>query len=37
MKLSKLAIGLSLALGFVGLVSAQTVMKISISIAQNSH
>jgi tripartite ATP-independent transporter DctP family solute receptor len=37
MKLSKLAIGLSLALGFVGLASAQTVMKISISIAQNSH
>lgn len=37
MKLCKLAIGLSLALGFVGLVSAQTVMKISISIAQNSH
>jgi len=37
MKLSKLVIGLSLALGLVGLVSAQTVMKISISIAQNSH
>ena len=37
MKLNKLLIGLSLALGFVALSSAQTVMKISISIAQNSH
>lgn len=37
MKLRKLAIGLSLALGFVGLASAQTTMKINISIAQNSH
>ena len=40
MKLSKLVIGLSLALGSVGFVStavAQTVMRISISIAQNSH
>ena len=40
MKLSKLVIGLSLAMGFVsftGLAAAQTTMKISISIAQNSH
>ena len=37
MKLSKLVIGLSLALGFVATASAQTTMKISISIAQNSH
>ena len=37
MKLSKLVIGLSLALGFVAAASAQTTMKISISIAQNSH
>ena len=37
MKLSKLIIGLSLALGFVAAASAQTTMRISISIAQNSH
>ena len=40
MKLSKLSIGMSLALGFVayaGLASAQTTMRISISVAQNSH
>ena len=37
MKLSKLIIGLSLALGFVATASAQTTMRISISIAQNSH
>ena len=40
MKLSKLVIGLSLAMGFVsfaGVAAAQTTMKISISIAQNSH
>ncbi len=37
MKLSKLVIGLSLALGLAGVASAQTTMKISISIAQNSH
>ena len=37
MKLSKLVIGLSLALGLVAAASAQTTMKISISIAQNSH
>ena len=37
MKLSKLVIGLSLALGLVGHAAAQTVMKISISVAQNSH
>jgi len=40
MKLSKLAIGLSFALGFVaysGTASAQTTMRISISVAQNSH
>jgi len=37
MKLSKLAIGLSFALGFVAAASAQTTMRISISVAQNSH
>ncbi|WP_114972697.1 TRAP transporter substrate-binding protein [Rhodoferax ferrireducens] len=37
MKLSKLVIGLSLAVGFVATAAAQTTMKISISIAQNSH
>lgn len=37
MKLSKLLIGLSLALGFVASASAQTTMRISISTAQNSH
>lgn len=37
MKLSKLVIGLSLALGFVATVAAQTTMRINISIAQNSH
>ena len=37
MKLSKLVLGLSLALGFVAAASAQTTMKISISTAQNSH
>ncbi|WP_137894922.1 TRAP transporter substrate-binding protein [Ramlibacter sp. 2FC] len=37
MKLSKLVIGLGLALGFVAGAAAQTTMKISISIAQNSH
>ncbi|MEO6292721.1 MAG: C4-dicarboxylate ABC transporter substrate-binding protein, partial [Burkholderiaceae bacterium] len=40
MKLNKLVIGLSLAMGFVsfaGVAAAQTTMKISISIAQNSH
>ena len=37
MKLSKLVIGLSLALGFVASAAAQTTMRISISIAQNSH
>lgn len=37
MKLSKLVIGLSLALGFVATAAAQTTMKISISVAQNSH
>jgi TRAP-type transport system periplasmic protein len=38
MKLSKLLIGLSLALGFVATTSAQTTtMRISISVAQNSH
>ena len=33
MKLRKLVIGLSLALGFVAAASAQTTMKISISVA----
>ena len=40
MKLSKLFIGMSLAIGFVaysGLANAQTTMRISISVAQNSH
>ncbi len=40
MKLSKLLIGVSFALGFaayVGTASAQTTMRISISVAQNSH
>ena len=37
MKLSKLLIGLCLALGFAAAASAQTTMRISISVAQNSH
>jgi TRAP-type transport system periplasmic protein len=37
MKLNKLLIGLSMALGVMASASAQTTMKISISIAQNSH
>ncbi len=38
MKFSKLLIGLSLALGFVATTHAQTTtMRISISVAQNSH
>lgn len=37
MKFTKLFVGLSLALGFVATAAAQTTMKISISIAQNSH
>ena len=37
MKLSKLVIGLSLAVGFVATAAAQTTMKINIAIAQNSH
>ena len=37
MKLSKLFIGLSLAVGMVATAAAQTSMKINISIAQNSH
>ncbi|MEC5212640.1 tripartite ATP-independent transporter DctP family solute receptor [Polaromonas sp. CG_9.5] len=37
MKLSKLVIGLSLAVGFMASAAAQTTMRISISIAQNSH
>ncbi|MDB5847445.1 MAG: C4-dicarboxylate transporter substrate-binding protein, partial [Rhodoferax sp.] len=37
MKLSKLLVGMSLALGFVGATLAQSSMKISISVAQNSH
>ena len=37
MKLSKLFIGLSLAVGLVATAAAQTNMKINISIAQNSH
>jgi len=37
MKLSKLFIGLSLAVGLVATAAAQTNMKINIAIAQNSH
>ena len=37
MKLSKLVIGLSLAVGFMASAAAQTTMRISISVAQNSH
>lgn len=37
MKLNSLVIGLSLALGLVASAAAQTTMRISISIAQNSH
>ena len=37
MKLSKLVIGLSLAVGFMASAAAQTTMRISISIPQNSH
>ena len=37
MKISKLVMGLSLALGFMASAAAQTTMRISISIAQNSH
>jgi TRAP-type transport system periplasmic protein len=36
-KLSKMVLGVSLALGLVAGAAAQTVMKISISTAQNSH
>jgi len=37
MKLNKLIIGMSMALGIVASAAAQTTMKISISTAQNSH
>ena len=37
MKLSKLFLGLSLAAGLVASAAAQTNMRISISVAQNSH
>ena len=37
MKISKLLIGITLGLGFIATVSAQTTMRISISTAQNSH
>jgi TRAP-type transport system periplasmic protein len=37
LKLSQLAAGLALALGFIAGAAAQTTMKISISVAQNSH
>ena len=37
MHLTKLVVGLSLALGFVATAAAQTTMRISISTAQNSH
>ena len=37
MQLTKLVVGLSLALGFVGKATEKTTMRISISVAQNSH
>ena len=37
MKLSKLILGMALGLGLLTAASAQTTMRISISIAQNSH
>ena len=37
MKLSKLVLGLGVALGLLASAAAQTTMKISISVAQNSH
>ena len=37
MKLHKLALGLGLAIGLMASAHAQTTMKISISVAQNSH
>jgi tripartite ATP-independent transporter DctP family solute receptor len=37
MKLSRLILAASLAIGFVASAAAQTTMKISISVAQNSH
>ncbi len=37
MKLNKLIIGMSIAIGFVASAAAQTTMKISISSTQNSH
>ena len=37
MKLSKLMLGLSLAVGIVATASAQITMRNSISVAQNSH
>ena len=37
MKLSKLILGMALGLGLVAAASAQTTMRISISVAQNSH
>ena len=37
MKLARLALGLTLALGFVACVHAQTTMRISISVGKDSH
>ena len=37
MKLAKLALAASIALGIAGTAAAQTTMRISISVAQNSH
>jgi hypothetical protein len=37
MQLTKLALGLGLALGITATAYAQTTMRISISVAQNSH
>ena len=37
MKFSKLILGMGLAMGLLASASAQTTMRISISVAQNSH
>ncbi len=37
MKLAKIALALAMSAGFMAAASAQTTMKISISVAQNSH
>ena len=37
MQLTRLVVGLGLAIGFMASAAAQTTMRISISTAQNSH